>query len=64
LNRDREKNRLVDPARAVGLDISGAAVCRANVLLARGDRLTYVEGDAERCRSRTASPTVITSRDA
>lgn len=40
--------RLVDPARAVGLDISGAAVRRANALLARGDRLTYVEGDAER----------------
>lgn len=39
--------RLVDPARAVGLDISGAAVRRANAILARGDRLTYVEGDAE-----------------
>ncbi|WP_167977471.1 class I SAM-dependent methyltransferase [Lentzea indica] len=40
--------RLVDPARAVGLDISTAAIRRANALLARGDRLTYVEGDAER----------------
>jgi ubiquinone/menaquinone biosynthesis C-methylase UbiE len=40
--------RLVDPARAVGLDISAAAIRRANALLARGDRLTYVEGDAER----------------
>src|SRR5689334_3973277 len=39
--------RLVDPARAVGLDISRAAVRRANAILARGDRLTYVEGDAE-----------------
>lgn len=39
--------RLVDPARAVGLDISAAAIRRANALLARGDRLTYVEGDAE-----------------
>ena len=40
--------RLVDPACAVGLDISTAAIGRANSLLARGDRLTYVEGDAER----------------
>lgn len=40
--------RLVDPARAVGLDISAAAIRRANAILARGDRLTYVEGDAER----------------
>ncbi|MFI6097681.1 methyltransferase domain-containing protein [Lentzea sp. NPDC051213] len=40
--------RLVDPARAVGLDISGAAIRRANALLARGDRLAYVEGDAEK----------------
>jgi ubiquinone/menaquinone biosynthesis C-methylase UbiE len=40
--------RLVDPAKAVGLDISGAAIRRANAILARGDRLTYVEGDAER----------------
>lgn len=41
-------SRLVDPARAVGLDLSGAAIRRANALLARGDRLSYVEGDAER----------------
>ncbi|MGW6936402.1 methyltransferase domain-containing protein [Lentzea sp. NPDC054927] len=40
--------RLVDPARAVGLDISKSAINRANAILARGDRLTYVEGDAER----------------
>lgn len=40
--------RLVDPARAVGLDISAAAIRRANAILARGDRLSYVEGDAER----------------
>lgn len=39
--------RLVDPARAVGLDLSAAAIRRANALLARGDRLGYVEGDAE-----------------
>ncbi|ANZ35600.1 hypothetical protein BBK82_05410 [Lentzea guizhouensis] len=39
--------RLVDPARAVGLDLSTAAVRRANAILARGERLSYVEGDAE-----------------
>ncbi|SFR23019.1 Methyltransferase domain-containing protein [Lentzea waywayandensis] len=39
--------RLIDPAKAIGLDISGAAIRRANAILARGDRLTYVEGDAE-----------------
>jgi ubiquinone/menaquinone biosynthesis C-methylase UbiE len=39
--------RLVDPARAVGLDISRSAIRRADAILARADRLTYVEGDAE-----------------
>jgi ubiquinone/menaquinone biosynthesis C-methylase UbiE len=39
--------RLVDPALAVGLDISRSAIRRADAILARGDRLAYVEGDAE-----------------
>jgi ubiquinone/menaquinone biosynthesis C-methylase UbiE len=41
-------SRLVNADRLVGLDLSAAAVRRANAVLSRGDALRFVQGDAER----------------
>ncbi|MDI2031356.1 class I SAM-dependent methyltransferase [Saccharopolyspora sp. TS4A08] len=40
-------SRIIDASEVVGLDLSQAATDRANARLSRGDRLRFVQGDAE-----------------
>jgi ubiquinone/menaquinone biosynthesis C-methylase UbiE len=40
-------SRVIEPQRLIGLDLSQTAVDRANSTLSRGDKLRFVQGDAE-----------------